>query len=555
MRFKRQASKVDSTSLITDSTYLTYLDTTSFTIPTMINLDHLRQLVTTLDSDSHSLPTSLDFYRLGLALHHETGNSELVPAYESFLDKLPQLYLSNIMKELTLAFGRIVSNKGSTIDDIRSTSFCIGSLCCNSIRACRVAYSVDLCLTLASAYSRFVRQKHDYETECTILRKTNLCLLIDGLIPSSREIPQEMAIQRVMELVQALTGDDKCTFLGDTLLYSNGTFNAELRGVFHENPDEREYLMRMLESCPTDAADALRQQAKPTRTAAIATPPIAKIDPQAEIQRRVQQVKDVLPDLGDGYVETVLSYFQGDVASAVTGLLDRSSLPQSLQLLDPTLPARRKETSKSTAYELDDPEAKQIAKERFAAMEQQQEAEAFALTVVHNEYDDDYDDQYDGMDAGGDLGGKGSTYDDVDISQIKIYNRIARETEREQEYWTESRNTNHIQGKQTATTTESSEGEEHAGGGSKVYRGGDKIKGGRVLGPDGKVLPRQRGGKKASNPHIESGEQKKPEYGHHEQASDEMTKIQKRRKNDNKAKIGNHHRKDRAQKKQSASGF
>jgi len=30
---------------------------------------------------------------------------------------------------------------------------------------------------------------------------------------------------------------------------------------------------------------------------------------------------------------------------------------------------------------------------------------------------------------------------------------------------------------------------------------------------------------------------------------DAMTKIQKRRKNDNKAKIGNHHRKERAMKK------
>ncbi|KAI2511798.1 Peptidase family M50 [Fragilaria crotonensis] len=518
----------------------------------MINLDHLRQLVTTLDSDSKSLPRSIDFYRLGLALHQETLNSELVLAYEGFLDKLPHSYLSNIMKELTLAFGSIVSNQGSTIDDIRSASFSLGGLCCNSSRACRAAYSVDLCLTLTSAYCRFSRHKREYETECTLLTKTHLSLLVDGFIPSLRETQQEVAIQRAMELVQALTGDDKTTFLGDTLLHPDGSFVALLRGMFDEYPDEREYLVRMLESCPTESADVWKQQSKPTHTASISIPPTAKIDPQAEIQRRVQQVKDVLPDLGDGYIETVLSYFQGDVSSAVTALLDPSSLPHSLQLLDPTLPARRKETSKSTAYELDDPEAKQIAKERFAAMEQQQEAEAFALTVVHNEYDDDYDDQYDGMDAGGDLGGKGSTYDDVDISQIKIYNRIARETEREQEYWTENRNTNHI--KEIVTTKESSEGEE-AGGGTKVFRGGDKIKGGRVLGPDGKVLPRQRGGKTATNPHTTNSDLKKPEQGNQATPSDEMTKIQKRRKNDNKAKIGNHHRKDRAQKKQSASGL
>jgi hypothetical protein len=98
-------------------------------------------------------------------------------------------------------------------------------------------------------------------------------------------------------------------------------------------------------------------------------------------------------------------------------------------------------------------------------------------------------------------------------------------------------------------------------GGGKTYRGPDKGKGGRLLGPDGKYLP--RGGKKqqpqpqqqqkvASKPASGSGSgtkkqttdtSKTPKEG------DDLTKIQKRRKNDNKSKIGNHHRKDRAQKK------
>lgn len=518
-----------------------------------MNPENVRQLIASFDSDSKSLPTSIDFYRFGLALHHETEESDLVAAYKGFLDNLPQSYLSNIMKELTLAFGRVASSTDASIDDIRSASCSVGGLCCKSALACRAAYSKDLCTTLASAYTRLSKRKRECEAECKILRQTQLCLLMDGLIPLLRDIPQETAIQQTMELVHALTGDDKNMFLGETLLNSKGSFVAALRGMFDEHPDEREYLARMLESCPTESVAVLRQQSKTAPTISVTTPPIAKIDPQTEIQRRIQQVKDVLPGLGDGYIETVLSYFKGDVSSAVTSLLDPSSLPPTLQLLDSKLPARRKETSTSTAYELDDPEAKQIVKERFKALEEQQEAEAFALTVVHNEYDDDYDDQYDGMDAGGDLGGKGSTYDDVDISQIKIYNRIARETEREQEFWTESRNTNHRPAKQPATT--GSEAEDHAEDVGKVYRGGDKIKGGRVLGPDGKALPRQRGGKKTSNPPIGNGEQKKAGQGNQETPSDEMSKIQKRRKNDNKAKIGNHHRKDRAQKKQTAAGL
>ena len=41
----------------------------------------------------------------------------------------------------------------------------------------------------------------------------------------------------------------------------------------------------------------------------------------------------------------------------------------------------------------------------------------------------------------------------------------------------------------------------------------------------------------------------KPQGGAKSEDGNEMSKIQKRRKNDNKAKLGNHHRKDRATKK------
>jgi len=101
--------------------------------------------------------------------------------------------------------------------------------------------------------------------------------------------------------------------------------------------------------------------------------------------------------------------------------------------------------------------------------------------------------------------------------------------------------------------------------GEKKYRGPDKGKKGRLIGPDGKYLPIQRGGKKgrggvgASRDKPSTGRGSRggatgksngsTEESQKEENDKDLSKIQKRRKNDNKAKIGNHHRKDRAIKK------
>lgn len=98
--------------------------------------------------------------------------------------------------------------------------------------------------------------------------------------------------------------------------------------------------------------------------------------------------------------------------------------------------------------------------------------------------------------------------------------------------------------------------------GGRQYRGPDKGRGGRLIGPDGKFSPLQKGGSKVSkNP---SGG---PTPGTNNQtvgptqsakasatpgapdANNTMSNNQRRYKNNNKAKIGNHNRKDRAIKK------
>lgn len=221
------------------------------------------------------------------------------------------------------------------------------------------------------------------------------------------------------------------------------------------------------------------------------------------------------------------------------------------------------------------------------------------LSTARDEYDDDYDDQYDGIgDDGGMAGGIGGLDEglyDMDIHNShprqegggesrsgrvkneqdlwRKYNTLIREDEAESRYWQDNQNMNR-------TSTE--EGGDGNTTGTR-YRGLDKGRGGRLIGPDGKYLPLKHGGKKGRGMASTGGSVSGGNAGRGAGAGDnkgesggagdrggrgsnatsdtnasnsqgskvdgELSKLQKRRKNDNKAKIGNHHRKDRATKK------
>jgi hypothetical protein len=186
-----------------------------------------------------------------------------------------------------------------------------------------------------------------------------------------------------------------------------------------------------------DEVDQVNVQAASTMERAssqqLVTPITSPKDPAVEIRRRVQQVRDVLSDLGEGYIETVLSYFQGDVQRTIAALLegDASELPPALRMIDQKLPARRRETPKR--LEEADDEARRIVKERLAEQDRKEEAEAVAFNTVLGEYDDDYDDQYDGMDGGEALGNADSGLYDYDM--IRTYNKVALQIEREDAFW------------------------------------------------------------------------------------------------------------------------
>jgi hypothetical protein len=108
-----------------------------------------------------------------------------------------------------------------------------------------------------------------------------------------------------------------------------------------------------------------------------------------------------------------------------------------------------------------------------------------------NEDDDDYDDQWDEIDVK--LGGADDGF--YDFERVKLYNQVVREDEKEDPFWEENRNANKL-GSNTP-----------AGNGEKQYRGPDKIKGGRVIGPDGKIVKKQGGGKKTKNNNASGGGQ------------------------------------------------
>lgn len=386
---------------------------------------------------SRLLPTPLQIYQVGKLLY-KTDNVALLKAYQLLLEQLPVSYLSDVIfHDLNLAFASAATN--GTIDAVHS----ICGLYAETPLACKAGYSVDLCKSTCTAY-RFLKLQKDHERECTALLRTLSSILLEsGLFDSNdHNNGEEAQLQKIMEVIQALTDDEHNTCFGDMIEWQERSIPTRalpviVKARFDETP-QREYLLLMLTSSPKSRSAKLVE--KPSQRQEERSASIKTVSTASEIQRRIQLVRDVLPELGEGYVETALSCFQGDVDRTVAALLeaqmDAMSLPPVLQMMDPKLPKRHTESTPDS-YSLNDDEARRITKARLADMEREQEAEAYALVVVGggNEYDDDYDDQYDGLDGGGELGGgDGETYD-VDLETIRQYNRAAMAAVAEDSFW------------------------------------------------------------------------------------------------------------------------
>jgi len=478
----------------------------------------------------------------------------------------------------------------------------------------RVKFDTMLVEEMANLYDIILDYKTTNDVSVRYSQEIRECilstvssLLLNGLIQSStirkminnKSDDNDDAISLVMTVIQALSQPNMYC-LGDLQewqrerrLHSKHTteiisLDDAISRVFVAN-DQKEYLLNMLSTAPKSLQD--RQNANATASSSLdleSTSANSNVDTNnttkvSALQRLIDKVHAVCPHLGKGYIEVALACYSMDADRTILTLLEGQDNPSSLhprlRALDPSLPLRKPDSS--VGNKDDEDEAKQIQKTRMHEMEQRQEKEAYllekAMTVGGGEYDDDYDDQYDGVGMGNDSCGRadGGLYD-MDLNAIKAYNRAALDIEKEDSFWEENRNLNRsVKPKPAASgnaTTASTGGHndnngdndenEDQGQEAKKYRGPDKGKGGRIIGPDGKYLPIQRGRKKkqggggggvnAEDPNRQPATSGKDQSNGDKEKKVPSTKIEKRRKNDNKSKIGNHHRKERALKKYSS---
>jgi len=268
----------------------------------------------------------------------------------------------------------------------------------------------------------------------------------------------------------------------------------------------------------------------------------------------IDQIKQIMPHFGEGYIELALECYGWNVDTVLSKLLDdnKTTLHPRLQACNVNLPRWNQQEEASLVISGDE-EMKKIQLRYVKAIEDQEEKDAYILERIGGEvcddgYNDGYDDQYDDIVGAGDVSGPSSMIDDYDV--IRRYNTLRRSDEIHEKFWNEIRNENR-QRQVNENTDEDGEpvGEEPSEdleeSTSQKKWGPNKSKGGRVIGPDGKYLDKKMKTNVSTTTTGPSSATQKIS------SAEPLTKIQKRRKNDNKAKISNHHRKERSLKKNS----
>lgn len=200
--------------------------------------------------------------------------------------------------------------------------------------------------------------------------------------------------------------------------------------------------------------------------------------PLDEMQRRIDQVRQIFPDLGEGFVEALLGHYKGDIEQTVS-IIAEDRLPSTLDHLDRSLPRMLATTTRlqrNIGDSNDDDRAEAIAATKAAiqAAEQAAEREAMAVVAVLRDnddiYNDDYDDQWD-MDHEYDAPDVGLYDTDMDYKNVLLYNKALKEVEADDRFWQDNMNTN-LNGRGGSATGET----------RKPFRGPDKLRGGRIPG-------------------------------------------------------------------------
>ena len=462
-----------------------------------------------------SLPSVQQLYKIGGLLHRQQQTDlDLLSAYQHLIDSLPEAYLIQVFQTYYKATSMLFqqSSQSQSLDDLVLATEALSGLLSNSPRLCHIAYSKDWLSLLASIFDKFVL--YSMQQKQTVLSASSF-LWLDGLflVKKTGSLTIE---EQILNAIQAIE-EQSTDFLHDLQEWQSQSepFRRTLENCIQKLPanfndendtmQQREYILNMLESARQREVNAVTSTDTSMPSSGknqVSKVPAAKqVSAADELERRIQQVKQILPDLGEGFIETALSLHRGDVETTVSILLnDPSQYPTVLRVLDRSLPRRRKQRAEDELEE--SAEARQIVKERVALEEKQVQERYKALLYVENqqreteeqkaiscmkdEYDDDYDDQYDEIDVK--LGGADDGF--YDFEQVKLYNQIVREDESVDSFWEENRNTNRV-----ATNKGSGDNDNDSNNQRKQYRGPDKIKGGRIVGPDGKIVRNQGRGK------------------------------------------------------------
>jgi CUE domain len=471
---------------------------------------------------SRLVPSLRQFFQMGLLLCQiQQEHCNLMDSYQLLIDSIPDTLLGNSFYQLQQATATLLDKK-KHINDWTPTCQSLCGLFTHSSRLCQVVYSSDWVATLASLYDRLVISKQPEDVKNMILSSLSSLLLeglFDGHSTSTHASKAPLSLEEALLAAIRAIENESTDCLGDLLVWQRKQSSAVTLAVALQqqlesiDEERRDYIFSMLESAllqsqqPSDPTFAPSTSTSNRNT----TKAVPKTTAADELDRRIDQVKQILPHLGEGFIEAALSLHQADVERTVATLLnDPSQYPSALQILDSTLPRRKKDNVQDDQASAE--EARQLVKERVALEEQKEAARYQALLYVtqqqqqdqqeqevrshvhhqyQNEYNDDYDDQYDEVDIRLGSIDDGFTMDN-DFEQVKLYNQLVRDDEAEDSFWKDNRNTNRQQQQQGKSRSKSPKDTD----GDKQFRGPNKIKGGRVLGPDGKIVKKSGGARK-----------------------------------------------------------
>ncbi|RHZ04504.1 hypothetical protein DYB26_003325 [Aphanomyces astaci] len=329
-------------------------------------------------------------------------------------------------------------------------------------------------------------------------------------------------------------------------------FKTTCRRAFDEaaavDDAQRDYLALLLSELPERARSAKADEPKPNGI-------VDSQDDKAAIVHSIgQQVKDIFPDLGAGFLELVIAACDYSSDKVIMALLE-DALPPG------TVVGKKKQADKYKPESVRaDPEY--MAKQLQLAQTYDQEP-AWTEDTHVDEYNDDYNDELDEYEPFG-------VHDDepTEYEEIIARNKVVRAREAEDAFWESMRNPNH---KPTASD-DNDEGDDEDGdeGETKpavppLHRGlvpakkttgatSANSRGGRQEQPQKKatpsVLDKRSAASQPPSANATTSAKKGPATG------DDPKKqlINRARKEQNKSSVANHRRKDKALKKQGGGG-